>query len=436
MAAVTTYIEITVTAIAVGGGGGGGGAVDSVDGLTGTVVLPSDGAAGVATKRTLGTGATQAAAGNHLHTGVYALVAHDHTGVYDPAGSAATAQAAAEATAAGALAAHVAAADPHTGYQKESEKAAANGYASLDGTTKVPIAQLPTGTTGSTVALGNAPAAAQSAAEATAAAALTAHEAAADPHTGYQKESEKAVANGYASLDAGTLVPFAQLGTGTATGSKFLRDDRTWAVPAGGGGVSLPTGIIAGTSRSITGSVSFLPGPTATTSTNVSLSRGTLSLILLYLPACTVDSFAVFVGTTAGAAGQDANAVVYNMAADGLPGTRVFEHNIASVSSASTLSSTATGLAQSITAGFYWVGLHVPDDVGSTNPTFTSVGGTYTGVAFPGATLGRSSLITSVSGGTTPTDLSSHALAVSASTTQLAPAANTPALLLRGVGWP
>lgn len=67
-------------------------------------------------------------------------------------------------------------------------------------------------------------------------AAVAAHEAAADPHTGYQRESEKAAASGYASLDAGTLVPVAQLGTGTPTGSKFLRDDRTWQVPPGGGG--------------------------------------------------------------------------------------------------------------------------------------------------------------------------------------------------------
>ena len=48
--------------------------------------------------------------------------------------------------------------------------------------------------------------------------------------------ARRGVAGGYASLDASALVPFAQLGTGTATGSKFLRDDRTWQVPAGGGG--------------------------------------------------------------------------------------------------------------------------------------------------------------------------------------------------------
>jgi hypothetical protein len=40
--------------------------------------------------------------------------------------------------------AHVAAANPHTGYQLRTEKAAASGYASLDGSIKVPVAQLPT----------------------------------------------------------------------------------------------------------------------------------------------------------------------------------------------------------------------------------------------------------------------------------------------------
>jgi hypothetical protein len=47
------------------------------------------------------------------------------------------------AEAAGAVSTHEAAADPHTGYQKESEKGAVSGYASLDGTGKVPAAQLP-----------------------------------------------------------------------------------------------------------------------------------------------------------------------------------------------------------------------------------------------------------------------------------------------------
>ena len=64
---------------------------------------------------------------------------------------------------------------------------------------------------------------------------LTNHAGAADPHTGYvlesahgnsgdvhtqyQLESEKGAASGYASLDANTRVPNAQLGSGTADGT-------------------------------------------------------------------------------------------------------------------------------------------------------------------------------------------------------------------------
>lgn len=58
--------------------------------------------------------------------------------------------------------------------------------------------------------------------------AVGAHEAAADPHTGYQRESEKGIANGYASLGSDGLVPQEQLGVGTQDGTKFLRDDGTW----------------------------------------------------------------------------------------------------------------------------------------------------------------------------------------------------------------
>lgn len=45
----------------------------------------------------------------------------------------------------------------------------------------------------------------------TASAAVSAHVGASDPHTQYQKESEKGAANGYASLDAAGLVPTSQL---------------------------------------------------------------------------------------------------------------------------------------------------------------------------------------------------------------------------------
>jgi len=39
--------------------------------------------------------------------------------------------------------------------------------------------------------------------------------------------------SGLAALDGTTRVPIAQLATGTPTGAKFLRDDRTWQLPPG-----------------------------------------------------------------------------------------------------------------------------------------------------------------------------------------------------------
>ncbi|MBE3072480.1 MAG: PKD domain-containing protein, partial [Acidobacteria bacterium] len=66
-----------------------------------------------------------------------------------------------------------------SGYQAIAEKGSVDGYADLDGSALVPIAQLPTGTSGTTVALGDA------------AAALDAsHVAAADPHTGYALDTD------------------------------------------------------------------------------------------------------------------------------------------------------------------------------------------------------------------------------------------------------
>lgn len=62
---------------------------------------------------------------------------------------------------------------------------------------------------------------------------LAGHVAAADPHTGYQRETEKGAASGYASLGADTLVPQDQLGTGAQDGTKFLRDDGTWQAAGG-----------------------------------------------------------------------------------------------------------------------------------------------------------------------------------------------------------
>jgi hypothetical protein len=73
------------------------------------------------------------------------------------------------------------------------------------------------------------------------------------------------IVGGYAPLDSGLLVPVPNLGTGTPTGSKFLRDDRVWAVPAGGGGGSLTIEELDGT-------------PSVAAATKLILPNGTVSV--------------------------------------------------------------------------------------------------------------------------------------------------------------
>lgn len=50
-----------------------------------------------------------------------------------------------------------------------------------------------------------------------------------DPHTQYQLKTGKGAASGYAGLGSDSLVPTAQLGTGTANSTTFLRGDRSYA---------------------------------------------------------------------------------------------------------------------------------------------------------------------------------------------------------------
>lgn len=149
------------------------------------------------------------------------------------------------------------AADPLPQYQLESEKGAASGYCPLDGSSKVPVANLPDTVVGAVDYKGawnantnspDLPAATPdkgdyyvvSADGSTslggitdwkigdwaiyngsawekvdnsdaAASLLAAHVADSDPHTQYQKESEKGSANGYAGLGSDSRVPIAQL---------------------------------------------------------------------------------------------------------------------------------------------------------------------------------------------------------------------------------
>lgn len=133
-------------------------------------------------------------------------------------------------TAAAGDAAHVAAADPHPQYQKESEKSKAGGYASLGSDIKVPVAELPTGTAANQVALGNhahsqyavnttqviagagltggGTLAANRTLDVGAGTGITVGADAIAVNTGViQAKSEKGVAGGYAPLDSNNLVP-------------------------------------------------------------------------------------------------------------------------------------------------------------------------------------------------------------------------------------
>lgn len=133
--------------LSVGSASAGVAGVVPSSGLTAAMVAAAnvDGAAGTASLRTLGTGAQQAAAGNDArlsdtrtptaHASTHAAAGVDPVTVAESQVTGLTAALAAkEATA---------------------NKGAASGYASLDGSTKVPIAQLPTGSSSTTVAIGN-----------------------------------------------------------------------------------------------------------------------------------------------------------------------------------------------------------------------------------------------------------------------------------------
>ena len=54
--------------------------------------------------------------------------------------------------------------------------------------------------------------------------------------------SQKAAASGVASLDSNTRVPTAQLGSGTASNSTYLRGDGSWATVSGGSGSGMAQG--------------------------------------------------------------------------------------------------------------------------------------------------------------------------------------------------
>ena len=64
----------------------------------------------------------------------------------------------------------------------------------------------------------------------------------------------------HATVAGGGFVPITQLGTGTPTGLKFLRDDQTWQVPAGGGGGGGSGSLDGGTASSTYGGTTPIDG--------------------------------------------------------------------------------------------------------------------------------------------------------------------------------
>lgn len=175
--------------------------------------------------------------------GDFSLTGHNHNGVYDPAGTAATA-----------VSNHEAASDPHTGYQRESEKGTANGYAGLDAGGTVPTAQLP----------------ASLATDAEVATAISDHAAAADPHPGYQRESEKGAASGYASLDANAKVVEDPAAAATTAGAD--------KIPKAGTGGTIDKDfvpVMVGASASVAGAKGLVPAPAAGDQEKVLSGAGT-----------------------------------------------------------------------------------------------------------------------------------------------------------------
>jgi hypothetical protein len=137
---------------------------------------------------------------------------------------------------AGAVAAHVAAGDPHVQYQKESEKDAASGYPGIDANARLVLARLPLAGSDGQFLVRRAGATAYDviadadlpgtiARDTEVSAAVTAHEAAADPHTGYQKESEKNAASGYPGLDGSSKLTGSQQVYGSAANTACVGDD-------------------------------------------------------------------------------------------------------------------------------------------------------------------------------------------------------------------
>ena len=121
---------------------------------------------------------------------------------------------------AGTLSTHTSAATPHSGHENTANKGGVSGYCGLDASSKALIANLPTGATSSTVCIGND-------SRLSDARTPLAHVHAASDVSSGELDGDRLPA---ISTSKKGGVP----ATGAASG-KFLKDDGTWAAPAGGG---------------------------------------------------------------------------------------------------------------------------------------------------------------------------------------------------------
>lgn len=150
--------------------------------------------------------------------------------------------------------------------------------------------------------------------------AITTHEAAADPHAGYQKESEKDAASGYAGLTAGTKLNLAQMQevmgltdlsnvviTAASNGQVLKFNGTNWVndtdATGGGGGLPAESSVVLGSNHA---NATTTPG--AVTGLAATLDAGTwlAKYWLVYQTAATTTGIQMYLdhtGTTTRLAG-------------------------------------------------------------------------------------------------------------------------------------